>query len=170
MDRAGREPKQRSVNRTWEVGLGAAGFVAGAAEGPGGAGVTVLRLRAATSQTSHLAVRPVNHLDELSHPEDRGGGRREESRKKHRAKTGWKDRRSTSGSVWREVLNVENKRCPAGSEALALVLLEHEEKVWVPLQEVGVQLLGGLDGLAHSTRQHQLLDLCRPTGSVVTSR
>lgn len=31
------------------------------------------------------------------------------------------------------------------------VLLEHEEKVWVPLQEVGVELLGGLDGLAHST-------------------
>lgn len=48
--------------------------MAGAAEGPGGAGVTVLRLRAATSQTSHLAVRPVNHLNELSHPED-GGGR-----------------------------------------------------------------------------------------------
>lgn len=33
----------------------------------------------------------------------------------------------------------------------ALLLLEHEEKVWVPLQEVGVKLLGGLDGLAHST-------------------
>lgn len=66
----------RDMKRTWEVGLGAAGFVAGAAEGPGGAGVTVLRLRAATSQTSHLAVRPVNHLDELSHPEDRRGGRR----------------------------------------------------------------------------------------------
>lgn len=43
------------------------------------------------------------------------------------------------------------------------VLLEHEEKVWVPLQEVGVELLGGLDGLAHSTWQHQLLDLCKPT-------
>ena len=57
--------------RTWEVGLGAAGFVAGAAEGPGGAGVTVLRLGAATSQTPHLAVRPVHHLDELSHPEGR---------------------------------------------------------------------------------------------------
>lgn len=40
------------------------------------------------------------------------------------------------------------------------VLLEHEEQVWVSLQEVGVQLLGGLDGLTHPTRQHQLLDLC----------
>lgn len=46
------------------------------------------------------------------------------------------------------------------STATVLVLLEHEEEVWVPLQEVGVELLGGLDGLAHSTRQHQLLDLC----------
>lgn len=41
------------------------------------------------------------------------------------------------------------------------VLLEHEEQVWVSLQEVGVQLLGGLDGLTHPPRQHQLLDLCR---------
>lgn len=41
------------------------------------------------------------------------------------------------------------------------VSLEHEEQVRVPLQEVGVELLGGLDGLAHSARQHQLLDLCR---------
>lgn len=55
--------------------------MAGAAEGPGGAGVTVLRLWAATSQTSHLAVCPINHLYELSHPEDTGEGGREESRK-----------------------------------------------------------------------------------------
>lgn len=65
------------LDRTCEVGLGAAGFVAGAAEGPGGAGVTVLRLWAATSQTSHLAVCPINHLYELSHPEDTGEGGRE---------------------------------------------------------------------------------------------
>lgn len=44
-----------------------------------------------------------------------------------------------------------------------MFLLEHEEKVWVPLQEVGVQLLGGLNGFTHSTRQHQLLDLYKPT-------
>lgn len=56
---------------TCEVGLGAAGFVAGAAEGPGWPGVTVLRLWAATSQTSHLAVCPVHHLYELSHPGER---------------------------------------------------------------------------------------------------
>lgn len=42
--------------------------MAGAAEGPGRAGVTVLRLWAASSQTPHLAVSPVHHLDELSHP------------------------------------------------------------------------------------------------------
>lgn len=69
-----RPPAQ--LDRTWEVGLGAAGFVAGAAEGPGGAGVTVLRLWAATSETPHLAVRPVHHLYELSHPEDAGEGGR----------------------------------------------------------------------------------------------
>lgn len=57
---------------TCEVGLGAAGFVAGAAEGSGGAGVTVLRLWAATSETPHLTVCPVHHLYELSHPGDRG--------------------------------------------------------------------------------------------------
>lgn len=57
--------------RTCEVGLGAASFVAGAAESPRGAWVTVLRLWAATSETSDLAVRPVYHLDELSHPEAR---------------------------------------------------------------------------------------------------
>lgn len=51
--------------------------MAGAAEGPGGAGVTVLRLRAATSQTPHLTVRPVHHLYELSHPEDAQDGGRE---------------------------------------------------------------------------------------------
>lgn len=61
---------------TWEVGLGAAGFVAGA-EGPGRAGVAVLRLWAATSQTPHLAVRPVHHLDKLSHSDDAGGGKQE---------------------------------------------------------------------------------------------
>lgn len=61
---------------TCEVGLGAAGFVARAAEGPGGAGVTVLRLWAATSQASHLTVCPIDHLYELSHPEER----REEGR------------------------------------------------------------------------------------------
>lgn len=68
---------------TWEVGLGAAGFVAGAAEGPGGAGVTVLRLWATTSQTPDLTVRPVHHLYELSHPEDGGeGGERKEREEK----------------------------------------------------------------------------------------
>lgn len=56
---------------TCEVGLGAGGFVTGAAEGPGWPGVTVLRLWAATSQTSHLAVCPVHHLYELSHPGER---------------------------------------------------------------------------------------------------
>lgn len=55
------------AGRTWQVGLGAAGFVAGA-EGAGRAGVTVLRLWAAASQTPDLAVRPVHHLDELPHP------------------------------------------------------------------------------------------------------
>lgn len=54
--------------RTSEVGLGAAGFVAGAAERSRGAGVTVLRLRAASSKTPHLTVCPVHHLYELSHP------------------------------------------------------------------------------------------------------
>lgn len=48
--------------------------MAGAAEGPRGAGVTVLRLWATTSQTPHLTVRPIHHLYELSHPEDAGGG------------------------------------------------------------------------------------------------
>lgn len=75
--------------------------MAGAAEGPGGAGVTVLRLWAATSQTPHLTVRPIHHLYELSHPEDaREGGReggkegeRIKGRKEERnteAKRGWK--------------------------------------------------------------------------------
>lgn len=58
-------------------------------------------------------------------------------------------------------------RFVASLNPTVLVLLEHEEEVWVPLQEVGVELLGGLDGLAHSPRQHQLLDLCKPTGSVL---
>lgn len=52
---------------TWQVGLRAAGFVAGT-EGAGRARVAVLRLWAATSQTPDLAVRPVHHLDELPHP------------------------------------------------------------------------------------------------------
>lgn len=51
--------------------------MAGAAEGPGGAGVTVLRLWAASTKTPHLAVRPIHHLYELSHPGDPGGGRRQ---------------------------------------------------------------------------------------------
>lgn len=71
---------------TWEVGLGAAGFVAGAAEGPGGAGVTVLRLWAATSETPHLAVRPIHHLYELSHPEDAGEGGKSMNGRKTEAK------------------------------------------------------------------------------------
>lgn len=74
---------------TWEVGLGAAGFVAGAAEGPGGAGVTVLRLWAATSKTPHLTVRPIHHLYELSHPEDAGEG----------------------GRTWKQEGREENGRC-----------------------------------------------------------
>ena len=65
------------VDCTCEVRLGAAGFVARAAEGSRGAGVTVLRLRAATSETPHLTVRPIHHLDELSHPGD--GGREGEN-------------------------------------------------------------------------------------------
>lgn len=57
--------------------------MAGAAEGPRGAGVTVLRLWATTSQTPHLTVRPIHHLYELSHPEDAGeGGREEHEREK----------------------------------------------------------------------------------------
>lgn len=56
--------------------------MAGAAEGPGGAGVTVLRLWAATSQTSHLTVCPIHHLYELSHPEDVEAGRGEWEMKK----------------------------------------------------------------------------------------
>lgn len=52
--------------------------MAGAAEGPRGAGVTVLRLWATTSQTPHLTVRPIHHLYELSHPEDAGEGGRED--------------------------------------------------------------------------------------------
>lgn len=51
-----------------------------------------------------------------------------------------------------------------------LFLLEHEEEVGVPLQEAGVELLGGLDGLAHSTWQHQLLDLCSSTEHRFTTR
>lgn len=49
------------------------------AEGPGRAGVAVLRLWAAASQTPHLAVRPVHHLDKLSHSDDAGGGKQEGS-------------------------------------------------------------------------------------------
>lgn len=51
---------------TWQVGLGATGFVAGT-EGAGRARVAVLRLWAAASQTPDLAVRAVDHLDELPH-------------------------------------------------------------------------------------------------------
>lgn len=65
------------VERTCEVGLRAAGLVAGAAEGPGGAGVTVLRLWAASTETPHLTVRPIHHLYELSHPG--GGGQQTEA-------------------------------------------------------------------------------------------
>lgn len=54
--------------------------MAGAAEGPRGAGVTVLRLWATTSQTPHLTVRPIHHLYELSHPEDAGEGGRDGGR------------------------------------------------------------------------------------------
>lgn len=78
--------------------------MAGAAEGPGGAGVTVLRLWAATSQTPHLTVRPIHHLYELSHPEDaRDGGRerrgedeRTKRGKKYRSKEGMEEHTETS--------------------------------------------------------------------------
>lgn len=70
----------RQEDCTCEVGLGAAGFVGGAAEGPGGAGVTVLRLRAPATQTPHLTVGPIHHLYELSHPEDEQGKRTKKDR------------------------------------------------------------------------------------------
>lgn len=66
------EGSRRLRGCTCEVGLRAAGFVDRAAEGARRAGVTVLRLGAAAPQTPHLAVRPVHHLDELSHPEEEG--------------------------------------------------------------------------------------------------
>lgn len=55
----------------------------------------------------------------------------------------------------------------AGAGRPAAVLLQHEEQVGVPLQQGGVELLGGLDGLAHPPRQHQLLDLCPATSSAL---
>lgn len=122
---------------TWEVGLGAAGFVAGAAEGPRGAGVTVLRLWATTSQTPHLTVRPIHHLYELSHPEDAGGGGRtgeggarkgEGRRKEERSMDKMKyrlDGGETSKDVKRRTEEREERQHKKGEDV----------KEWVHLQE-----------------------------------
>lgn len=77
--------------------MGAAGFVAGAAEGSGRAGVTVLRLWAATPQTSHLAVRPVHHLYELSHPEDGGNGKERGCEEERQGSNGGMDVETNGG-------------------------------------------------------------------------
>lgn len=93
-------------------------------EGAGRARVAVLRLWAATSQTPDLAVCAVDHLDELPHP---GAGDETTLRT-------------------REAPRSSKHSCKSVGDRDSL---EHEEQVWVPLQEAGVELLGGLDGLAH---------------------
>ena len=103
---------------TCEVGLGAAGFVARAAEGPWGAGVTVLRLWAATPQTPHFAVCPVHHLYELSHPVDEGEGGREGRRKGRNEHKEEEDREKTQvvikqGKIKRRKEETGRRECEA---------------------------------------------------------